>query len=229
MGLTVHHLGHSQSDRVVFLCEELGIKYDLKKHDRSPVLSPPELKNLHPIGASPVITDDGGVLLAETEACFEYIINIHGGGKFLVKPGAKNYADFLYYYHVTNGTLQPAVGRVMALTMAGIPKDNATLERYSAKIHQVVALLNKRLGEVPWLAGDEFTAADMMVIFSLTTMREFSPIDLSDYGNLLKYMRKIVDRPAYKSYLRKGDPDIDIEQYIKGPPPPLFKAFSGHK
>ncbi|SMR41480.1 unnamed protein product [Zymoseptoria tritici ST99CH_1E4] len=229
MGLIVHHLGHSQSDRVVWLCEELGLTYELKKYDRSPVLSPPELKALHPIGASPVIEDDGGVKLAETEACVEYICNIHAGGKLLVQPGAKNYADYLYWYHVTNGTLQPAVGRVMALSMAGLKEDNPTLARYQAKVHQVLGYMNERLRSVPFFAGEEFSAADIMAIFSLTGMREFCPVDLSEYKNLLSYMQKIVKRPAYKAYLSKGDPDIDIEQFIQGPPPPLFKGFAGHK
>lgn len=119
--------------------------------------APEAYKALHPVGAAPVIEDDGGVKLAETEACVEYICNIHGGGKLLVKPGEQNYADYLYWYHVTNGTLQPAVGRVMAMAMAGIPQDNPTVQRYSGKIHQVLQYVNKRLGDVPWLAGDELT------------------------------------------------------------------------
>lgn len=157
MVLTIHHLGHSQSDRVVFLCEELGINYNLKKYDRSPVLSPPEFKALHPIGAAPVIEDDGGIKMAETAACFEYIINIHGKGKLLVKPGEKNYADFLYWYHFTNGTLQPSFGRTMAMTMAGIPADNATMARYNQRNQTVLKLVDDRLSEVPFLAGEEFT------------------------------------------------------------------------
>ena len=225
MGLIVHHLGHSQSDRVVFLCEELGIDYELKKYDRSPIFSPKELKDLHPIGASPVIQDDGGVLLAESEACIEYISNIHGNGRFLVKPGAKNYADFLYYYHVTNGTLQPAIGRVMALRSAGLAADNAMIERFTGKIHQVLGQLDKRLAQVPWLAGEEFTAADIMVIFALTTFREFCAFDISQHKNLIPYIKRIVERPAYKSYLKKGDPDIEIEKYIGGPPPPMHPAL----
>lgn len=110
MPLTVHHLGHSQSDRVVWLCEELGITYQLKKYDRAPVLAPAEFKALHPIGAAPVIEDVGGVLLAETQACVEWICNKHANGRLIVKPEEKNYADFLYWYHLTNGTLQPSVG-----------------------------------------------------------------------------------------------------------------------
>lgn len=199
MGLTVHHLGHSQSDRVVWLCEELGVPYELKKYDRSPVLAPKDFKALHPIGSAPVIEDDPNVKLAETHACVEWICNMHANGKLLVKPGEKNYADYLFYYHISNGTLQPAVGRVMALRLAGMGEENATLKRYSAKIYQVMDLLEERLGSVPFLAGEQFTgeccgliwmgceliqsviAADIMVIFSLTTMREVRELPRDDF------------------------------------------------
>ncbi|EME82752.1 uncharacterized protein MYCFIDRAFT_36633 [Pseudocercospora fijiensis CIRAD86] len=229
MVLTIHHLGHSQSDRVVFLCEELGIDYTLKKYSRSPVLSPPEYKALHPIGAAPVIEDDGGVKIAETAACFEYIINMHGKGKLWVRAGAKNYPDFLYWFHFVNGTLQPGFSRTMAMTMAGVPEDNATMGRYNQRNQMALKFVDERLGEVEFLAGEEFTAADAMIIFSLTTMREFCPVDLSEYKNILAYVQKIVARPAYQRYLQKGDPDIDIQQFIRGPPPPVFAAFRQHK
>lgn len=97
MVLTVHHLGISQSERIVWLCEALEIQYHLKIYKRSPVLSPPEYSALHPIGAAPVITD-GDVTVAESEACVDYIVNIYGGGKLTIKPGAKKYPDFLYWY-----------------------------------------------------------------------------------------------------------------------------------
>lgn len=96
MVLTVHHLGHSQSDRVVWLCEELGLQYDIQKYDRSPLLSPPKYLALHPIGAAPVI-EDGDVKIAESGACLEYIINIHGNGRLSIKPGEKDYAEYLYW------------------------------------------------------------------------------------------------------------------------------------
>ena len=124
MGLIVHHLGHSQSDRVVWLCEELGVKYELKKYDRSPVLSPKEYKDLHPIGAAPVIEDDGGVLLAETQACVEWICNKHANGRLIVKPEEKNYADFLYWWHWSNGTFQPTLMRTMLLQRVDITSNN---------------------------------------------------------------------------------------------------------
>ncbi len=97
MALTVHHLEISQSERVVWACEELGIDYELRRYERSPVLPPPEYRLLHPLGSSPVIKD-GDLTLAESGACVEYICQVYGGGRFIVGPGQKNYADFLYWF-----------------------------------------------------------------------------------------------------------------------------------
>lgn len=222
--LTVHHLGHSQSDRCVWLCEELGIEYHLEKYDRSPLLSPPKYLALHPIGAAPVI-EDGPVKIAESGACLEYIINVHGGGRLAVKPGADNYAEYLYWFHFANGTLQPAMGRYMYVNWAVEDKDNNFLVRAMNKIQQCLTFMDQRLGKVEWLAGNEFTAADVMTVFSLTGMREFTQQDLSDYPNILKYLERVAKREGYRRAMEKGDPDIDVDTLVKGPPPPVFKAL----
>lgn len=104
MTLTVHHLQVSQSERVVWLCEELGINYELKNYKRDPLFAPTNYKALHPTGAAPVIEDNGKVI-AESAACVEYIAQVHGNGKFFVKPGQKEYADFVYWFHFANGRL----------------------------------------------------------------------------------------------------------------------------
>lgn len=147
----------------MFLVEELGLAYTLHRYDRDPLIAPPAFKALHPIGASPVIEDDEQgragehVTIAETEACFAYILAVHGQDRFTVKAGEKGYADYLYYYYLTNGTLQPAVGRVMTLRIAGVAEEHPTLGRYVDKIHQILGLIDQRLGEVPWLGGQDFT------------------------------------------------------------------------
>lgn len=94
--LTVHHLQISQSERIVWLCEELEIPYTLKLYQRAPFLAPPELKALHPMGAAPVITD-GPITLAESPACVEYIIQKHGSGRLMLPPSHPDYADYLYW------------------------------------------------------------------------------------------------------------------------------------
>ena len=95
--LIVHHLGSSQSDRIVWLCEELGLDYELKLYERAPLLSPKEYTELHPLGAAPVI-QDGDLTLAESAAITEYITNTYGNGRFIIRPDEKNYTDFLYWF-----------------------------------------------------------------------------------------------------------------------------------
>jgi len=228
MGLIIHHLGHSQSDRLVWLAEELRVPYTLKKYDRSPVLSPPKLIALHPIGAAPVITDEEeDLVLAETEACALYILNVYGngGGDLVVKPGEKGYAEYLYFFSFANGTLQPAIGRCMALRFSGVDEENDTLFRYQNKIKQCLEQLDRRLGKATWLAGEKFTVADIMTVWSLTGMREFYQFDISQFENVLGWLRRCVDRKGYKQAREKGDPDVDVEELIKGPSPLPFKAL----
>lgn len=207
--LTVHHLGHSQSERVVWLCEELGLAYELLHYTRDPVtrLSPPELKALHPLGAAPVI-QDGDLLLAESAAVVEYIIVKHGGGRLKPGPDHPDYADFLYWFHFSNGNLQPAMGRLMMVSRTKVPEGDPVLSGVQGRLRLVLELMEARLGKVSYLAGDEFTAADIMSVFSLTTMRLFQPLDLAPYANILAYLQRIGTRPAYRRAMAKGDPDL---------------------
>lgn len=207
--LTVHHLGHSQSERIVWLCEELELEYELKHYTRDPVtiLSPPELKALHPLGAAPVI-EDGAVMLAESAAIVDYIIAKHGGGRLKLGPDHPDFADFLYWFHFANGNLQPALGRLMVLTRAGLAEDHPVRKAMQGRLDRVLALVEARLGSVPYLAGEAFTAADIMSVFSLTTMRLFQPVDLAPYPNIRAYLQRIGERPAYQRAMAKGDPDL---------------------
>ena len=109
--LTVHHLGKSQSERIVWLCEELGIAYELKHtaRDSRTMLAPPDYKALHRIGAAPVITD-GDLVLAESGAVVEYIIARYGNGRLALKADHPDFANFLYWFHFANGTLQANMG-----------------------------------------------------------------------------------------------------------------------
>lgn len=95
--LIVHHLRYSQSERIPWLCEELGIDYDLKCYDRAPILSPEEYCKLHPLCAAPVI-NDGDLTIAESGACAEYITYKYGNGKLIVRPGEDNWTDYLYWF-----------------------------------------------------------------------------------------------------------------------------------
>ncbi len=207
--LTIHHLGKSQSERIIWLCEELGLPYDLTLYTRDPVtiLSPPELKALHPLGAAPVIEDDG-VLLAESGAIVDYIIAKHGGGRLVLRPDHADFATYLYWLHFANGNLQPVMGRNLVIRQLKLPPDNPVLLAQKGRLERVLNLVETRLGEADYLAGSEFTAADIMTVFSLTTMRIFIPVDLSPYPNTLAYLQRIGARPAYQRAMQKGDPGL---------------------
>jgi glutathione S-transferase len=207
--LRIHHLGHSQSERIVWLCEELGLQYELRHYTRDPVtiLSPSELKALHPLGAAPLI-EDGGLLLAESAAIVEYIIVKYGGGRLKLGPEHPDYATFLYWFHFSNGNLQPAMGRLMMLSRAKLSEDHPVQASVKGRLDRVMTLLETRLGETAYLAGREFTAADIMSVFSLTTMRLFQPVDLAPYPKIRAYLQCIGERPAYRRAMAKGDPDL---------------------
>ena len=207
--LTIHHLGRSQSERVVWLCEELDLPYDLVRHERDAVtiLSPPALKALHPIGAAPVIQDDA-LLLAESAAITEYIIVKHGGGRLRLGPDHPDFASYLYWFHFANGNLQPVMGRLMMVGRVGLAPDHPVQMAAQGRVDRVLALVEARLGEADHLAGQDFTAADIMSVFSLTTMRLFQPLDLRPYPNILAYLQRIGARPAYRRAMAKGDPDL---------------------
>ena len=208
--LTIHHLGHSQSERILWLCEELGVPYGLTRHERDPVtiLSPPALRALHPIGAAPVI-QDGGLLLAESAAIVEYIIVKHGNGRLRLGPDHPDFASYLYWFHFANGNLQPVIGRLMMVGRAGLAPDHPVQRAVKDRLDRVMALVEARLGEADYLAGREFTAADIMSVFSLTTMRLFQSLDLRPYPNILAYLQRIGARPAYRRAMAKGDPDLE--------------------
>lgn len=208
--LTIHHLGKSQSERIIWLCEELGVPYDLKRYKRDSVtiLSPPELKALHPMGAAPVITE-GNLILGESAAITDYIIARHGNGRLTLRPDHKDFASYLYWFHFANGNLQPVMGRNMMLGRLNLPSDNPVLLDAKRRLKLAINLVEQRLDDAAFLAGDEFTAADIMTVFSLTTMRYFLPVDLSPYPNILAYLQSIAGRDAYQRAWQNGDPDME--------------------
>jgi len=207
--LTVHHLGKSQSERVVWLCEELGIPYELKRYARAPLLAPSDYKALHPIGAAPVITD-GDLVMAESGAIVQYIVSTYGGGRLAPSAGHPDFAQFLFWFHFANGTLQPLMGRCMILNRLKLPDDNPVFVMSRERLDRAFDLVEARTKEADYFAGGEFTAADIMMGFSLTTMRYFLPYDFARLPGLRAYLGRIGARPAYQRAMAKGDPGMAL-------------------
>jgi len=204
--LTVHHLGVSQSERIVWLCEELAIPYQLVNYARDPLtrLAPAQYKALHPFGTAPVIVD-GPVVLSESGAIIEYIIARHGKGRLSVRPDAPNYADYLFWFHFANGSMMPVQ---FAGATKPTPDESPRIRLSRERCERTWTMVEERLGEVPYFAGAEFTAADIIMVFVLTTMRAFVPRDISGNPNVLAYLQRIGARPAYRQAMQKGDPTM---------------------
>ena len=196
--ITIHHLGISQSDRVVWLMEELGLPYKLKWYNRkADRLAPDDFLALHPAATAPVI-EDGDLVLPESGAIVEYICHRHAGGKLTVRPDQPNYPDYLYWMHFHNNIL----GLYFAKRALGVQQP---LGPDAQRINTVVTrrernyynYLEQRLGKSPYLAGPEFTCADIMVVFDLTSLPLFGGRTIDDLPNTLAYVKRIGARPAY--------------------------------
>jgi glutathione S-transferase len=208
--LTVHHLGISQSERIVWLCEELGVDYVIKRYDRDPAtrLAPAAYKALHPAGTAPVITD-GALCLGESGAIIDYIIARYGNGALAVPPAAPEFPDYLYWFHFANASLMPSAMARMITASAGIGAENPVARVMQAREVAAFAQIERRLAEAAYFAGDSFTAADIMMSFPLTTMRLFMPTDLSGAPHTTAYLARIAARPAYQRAMQKADPGLD--------------------
>lgn len=200
--LIVHHLGKSQSERIVWLCEELDIPYELRRYQREAVgnAAPVDYKALHWSGTAPVITD-GPVTLAESGAIIEYIIRRYGDGRLTVAPDDPAFADYLFWFHFVNGSLMPSL-----LMLAAEGNLAAFIGR---RTHRALEALDAHLADHTWLAGDTFTAADIMIGYPLTTRRQFFlPLDLAPYPGIRAYLKRIGERPGYQRAMEKSDPGI---------------------
>ncbi len=203
--LVVPHLGVSQSDRIGWLCEELGVPYELVRYERDPRtrLAPAAYRALTPFGTAPVVVD-GGLVLGESAAIVEYVIETYGQGRLKVRPGDPSWTDYLFWFHFANGSLMPAalidsIGR----RVEGGGEVFATLR---ARLDRAYDQIEARLGDAPYLAGEAFTAADIMAVFPLTTMRVFAPRDLAGHPNIGAYLARIGGRPAFQRAMAKADP-----------------------
>jgi len=207
--LVVHHLHRSQSDRIIWLCEELGLPYELKLYDREPTgAAPPAYRALHAFGTAPVI-QDGDLVLGESGAIIEYLCRKRGNGRLSVEPSAPNFAQYLFWLHFGNSSFLPAVMMAMApaLPIPGVSEAEREGMR-RRRLDRAYEMAEQRLGETDYFAGPEFTAADIMMVFPLTRTRQSVPRDISNCPNMLAYLQRIGARTAFQRACQKGDPDL---------------------
>ena len=205
--ITVHHLTSSRSERIVWLMEELGLDYELERFQREQGGAAPEaMKGIHALGRAPVIRD-GDTVLAESGAIVEYIVQRYGGGRLVVPPDAAVYARYLYWLHFAEGSLMSLL--LIALVLSRVPDANASApgKRVLARMQQMLAFVDAELAAVPYFAGADFTAADVMMTFPFTTMRRYLDYDIAPYANIVAYVKRIEARPAYRKAMALAGPD----------------------
>ena len=215
--ITVHHLNNSRSQRVLWLLEELGLPYEIKHYQRDAqtMLAPPELRAVHPLGKSPVITDDGNTV-AESGAIIEYLLGRYGNGRLIPAAGTPERLRYTYWLHYAEGSamlpllLKLIFGRIATAPMPffvkpiarGIVKNvRGAFIDPQLKLH--LGYMESELGKSTWFAGEEFTAADIQMSFPLEAGAARGGPD-AGAPKLKAFLQRIHARPAYKAALEKG-------------------------
>jgi glutathione S-transferase len=203
--ITIHHLGVSQSDRVVWLMEELGLPYKLQWYNRgADGLMPPDYLGLHPAGTAPVI-QDGDTMITESAVILEYICRRYGGGKFTVGPEQPNYYDYLYWMHFHNSILGLFFvnGALRLQTSSDSERMRGFIKRREDRYFNY---LDQRLSKVSYLAGDELTCADFLMMFDLTFLCGQGLRSVDELAHVKAYMARVAQRPAYIKAMQIAGP-----------------------
>ncbi len=216
--ITVHHLNDSRSQRVLWLLEELGVPYEVKRYQRDAktMLAPPELRAIHPLGKSPVL-DDGDARLAETGAIIEYLLETHPGSGLRPAPGTEAGRRFTYWLHYAEGSAMTPL--LLKLIFTAIPKRVPFLARGVAKgiskamnanmidpqLAAHTAYWEAELTRSAWFAGDVFSAADIMMSFPVEAAGSRMGYG-ADKPRLKAFLETIHARPAYQRALERGGP-----------------------
>ena len=215
--LTVHHLNNSRSQRILWLMEELGLDYEIKHYerDKTTMRAPASLRTVHPLGKSPVITE-GDVTVAETGAIIEYLIERHGGGRFVPAAGTPDRLRYTYWLHFAEGTAMPPL--VMKLVFNRIEtgpmpffirpiakKISATVKNtfINPELAQQLNYMESEIARTGWFAGTAFSAADIQMSFPLEAAASRGGLNAS-HPKLMDFLKRIHARPAYQRALKRG-------------------------
>jgi glutathione S-transferase len=215
--IIVHHLNNSRSQRILWLLEELGLEYDIKRYQRDPqtMLAPPELRRIHPLGKSPVITD-GDLTLAESGAIVEYLVGRYGNGRLVPAADTPEKLRYTYWLHYAEGSMMPPLLMKLIfdrLERAPMPFFAKPIARAIAKktkasfiepnINRHLDYMESELGKAAWFAGETFTAADIQMSFPLEAATVRGGLNLSR-PKLMTFLDRIHLRPAYKKAIERG-------------------------
>ena len=204
---------------MLWLLEELGVPYEVKRYARDPktMLAPPDLRRVHPLGKSPVITD-GDITVAESGAIVEYLLDTHGAGRLRPAAGTPQRRQFTYWLHFAEGTAMPPL--VMTLVFDEIRKakvpffikpvakgiaDKVTAMFLAPNIRSQLDFMEAQLSQRAWFAGDEFSAADIQMSFPLEAAAARAGLD-ARFPRLTDWLQRIHARPAYRRALEVGGP-----------------------
>jgi len=205
--ITIHHLGVSQSDRIVWLMEELELPYELVWYDRQESgLMPPAYEALHPAATAPVI-QDGDLVLAESTAIVQYVVERHAGGRLGVAPESPDYPHYLYWLQFNNVAQSAAFTRLAVSGFEEAAKESVVVQAMRRREEALYRYLDARLAASPYLAGSAFTAADVMSAFNLTTLPRFGGRAIDDLPHASAYVDRITNRPAYRKAMAIAGPD----------------------
>ncbi len=216
--IVVHHLNDSRSQRVLWLLEELGLPYEIRHHQRDKVtmLAPPELRAVHPLGKSPVITD-GELTVAESGAIVEYLVD-REGGRLRPSPGTPEFLRYRYWLHFAEGSAMPPLlmklvfDKVASAPMPFFVKPVArgisaqVLRSFvMPNIERQLDFMEAELAQRPWFAGEAFSAADVQMSFPLEAAAQRAGLD-ARRPKLTDWLQRIHARPAYRRALERGGP-----------------------
>lgn len=202
--LVVHHLNDSRSQRILWLLEELALPYEIKfyKRDAATRLAPPELKAVHPLGKSPVLSDDGQTII-ESGAIVDYVIRRHGQGRLQPAQTSRDYDAYQQWLHYAEGSgMLPLLLKlyVSRLGEAGAP----LWPRIESELANHLGYVDRSLAGRPWLLGNEFSGADIQMSFVGEAAK--TRVNRADYPHLDAWVKRFQARPAYLSALARGGP-----------------------
>lgn len=214
--ITVHHLNNSRSQRILWLLEELGCEYQIKKYQRDPqtLLAPVELRRVHPLGKSPVITN-GADTIAESGAIIEYLVDTYGNGRLRPPEGTPERRRYTYWLHYAEGSAMTPL--LLKLIFSRLPRGpmpfviRPVVKGVASRVQETYIdpqlkahtdYWDSELGKTTWFAGEAFTAADIQMSFPLEGAQARADRQLGDKTSA--FLGRIHERPAYQRALQKG-------------------------